>query len=562
MNGLLFADGVRLFSAAPTEDIFPGTCPPDIPAVCPPVVLHTARGGREGIQIGVQAGDRPLTGLTARCTPAIPGVTVEIFTVQLLPFSQNTIHIGSRSVRAVAPGLLPEVLRPQPVDVPAGECRALYLRVSAAPDAAPGEYPATLTVTADGFSAVLPIAAVVHRAVLPAPECSRFSYVCWTQLLEPEHLRRVYGIEPWSPEHETLLLHCGRVMRTQRQNVIDVPLEHVLADGLSVDADGTLRFDFTHLDRFLAIMRDPDGMAARSFSGMHLLSRDWSLDMPPATSWSQRGLIGWVFDRQPDGHFERVWKLAADPAVEQFHRTLFAALGAHLRAMGLEEAWLQHVADEIDSDIQYQQTLAVYRLIHELMPGARTIDAVRRESPYTFGRELDIHVPLLWHHAHAPQAYRAIPDGRAEVWQYTCLQPQFDYLSRLGDYPLAATRLLGWYNFLAGLTGYLHYAWNNYGPCVHRHDPYADVSCFGSFPCDAFIVYPDREGLSVFESLRSEAMRGALEDYELLCLAAQIAPQAVRAAAQVAVAAADEHTNDADFLFALREQLLNLIDAQ
>ena len=113
---------------------------------------------------------------------------------------------------------------------------------------------------------------------------------------------------------------------------------------------------------------------------------------------------------------------------------------------------------------------------------------------------------------------------------------------------------------MAGLTGYLHYAWNNYGPCVHRHDPYADVSCFGSFPCDAFIVYPDREGLSVFESLRSEAMRGALEDYELLCLAAQIAPQAVCAAAQVAVAAADEHTNDADFLFALREQLLCLID--
>ena len=177
MNGLLITDGVRLFSAAPTEDIFPDTCPPDIPAVCPPAVLHTARGGREGLQIGVQAGDRPLTGLTARCTPAIPGVTAEVFSIELLPFSQNTIHIGSRSVRAAAPGVLPEVLRPQPVDVPAGECRALYLRVSAAPDAVPGEYPATVTVTADGFSAALPILSVVHCAMLPAPERSRFSYV-------------------------------------------------------------------------------------------------------------------------------------------------------------------------------------------------------------------------------------------------------------------------------------------------------------------------------------------------------------------------------------------------
>ena len=151
----------------------------------------------------------------------------------------------------------------------------------------------------------------------------------------------------------------------------------------------------------------------------------------------------------------------------------------------------------------------------------------------------------------APAAYAALQGEGSEVWQYTCLQPQFEYLSRLGDYPLSSTRLLGWYNFRHGLTGFLHYAWNNYDPCVKRWDPYADACCFGSFPCDAFIVYPDREGLTVLESVRSEAQRDGFEDYELLCLAAEKAPDTVRRLAQLMVTAADDAVRNPEFLLAL-----------
>ena len=244
--------------------------------------------------------------------------------------------------------------------------------------------------------------------------------------------------------------------------------------------------------------------------------------------------------------------------MEAFHHQLFAALATHLREKGWNRIWVQHVADEIDNDIHYQQTLAIYRLFHHYLPEGRTIDAVRRESPYAFGRELDIHVPLLWHHDMAPAAYAALQGEGSEVWQYTCLQPQFEYLSRLGDYPLSSTRLLGWYNFRHGLTGFLHYAWNNYGPCVKRWDPYADACCFGSFPCDAFIVYPDREGLTVLESVRSEAQRDGFEDYELLCLAAEKAPDTVRRLAQLMVTAADDAVRNPEFLLALRVRLLQI----
>lgn len=545
----------QVFTMNPLEDVFPDT-PSNGRAS---YALHMARGEGEGFLVAVRAGDAPLAGLSAWVRCDAPGVEWAAWHVGLVPFSKNTIHIGSRSIRAAAPGVLPEYFQKQPrVDVPAGETRSLYIAARTAPDAPPGVYEGTVELEAEGFRAAVSFTLTIYAVTLPAPRESRLTYVCWTQLLVPENAREVYGIEPWSEDYWTYVKNCAVLLRRQRQNMINIELEHTLDYRLSADENGRLRFDFTRFDRFVDIMLDERYMGAKALCGMHLAARDWMLDPSPGTGWNQRPLIAWVFERQEDGSFRRVWKPASDPAVEAFHHQLFAALAAHLREKGWSRIWVQHVADEIDNDIHYQQTLAIYRLFHHYLPEGRTIDAVRRESPYAFGRELDIHVPLLWHHDMAPAAYAALQGEGSEVWQYTCLQPQFEYLSRLGDYPLSSTRLLGWYNFRHGLTGFLHYAWNNYGPCVKRWDPYADACCFGSFPCDAFIVYPDREGLTVLESVRSEAQRDGFEDYELLCLAAEKAPDTVRRLAQLMVTAADDAVRNPEFLLALRVRLLQI----
>ena len=545
----------QIFTAGPLEDIFPDT----LPKGRGDYALHMAKNEREGFLIGIRAVEKPLRGLTARIVCAAPETEWTVHAVGLVPFSQNTIHIGSRSVRAKAPGVLPEYFcRETSSDIPAEESRSLYVAARTTAQTPAGHYDGQVVLEAEGFRAEVPFTLTIYNVTLPEPEASVFTYVCWTQLLNPENARCVYGIEPWSEKYWTYVKNCARILRQQRQNMINIELEHTLDYQLTADKNGRLIFDFTRFDQFVEIMLDERYMGARYLCGMHLLSRDWMLDMPPGSSWSQRPLIAWIFERQEDGSVARVWKPASDPAVEDFHRQLFSALASHLYEKGWADRWFQHVADEIDNDIQYQQTLAVYRLIHAYLPEARTIDAVRRESPYAFGRDLDIHVPLLWHYDMAPEAYASLPDGRTEVWQYTCLQPQFEYLSRLGDYPLAATRLLGWYNFRQGLTGFLHYAWNNYDPCVHRHDPYADVCCFGSFPCDAFIVYPDKENLTVLESVRSEAQRDGIEDYELLRLASEKAPDTVRRLAEVVVSTADDYVSNPEFLASLRVCLLKI----
>lgn len=544
---------IRVFTASSLTDIFPETKPTDRDTYA----LHMARNEGEGFQIGVYAPEG-VTELRAAVDCAVPHVTFEVHGIGLVPFSKNTVHIGSRSVRAKAPGVLPEYFTDLPLTVPAGESRALYVSVRTDTEAPAGDYAGTVRLEAEGFAAAVPFTLRVYDVTLPPPEESAMTYVCWSTLTDPDHTRNVYGIEMWSEEYWTYVRNCARIMRSQRQNMISMELQNVLLYRLTTGEDGQLQYDFTMFDKFAEIMLDKEYMGVRYLCGMHMMARDWFYDVAPGTSWSQRPLIAWVFEKQEDGTYHQAWKPASDPCVEAFQRHLFTVLGAHLREKGWDKIWFQHVSDEIDNDIHYQQTLAVYQIIHECMPGARTIDAVRPESPYTFGAELDIHVPTIWQHDMAPYAYAALQRGNTEVWQYTCLQPQYEYLSRLGDYPLAATRLLGWYNYRWRLTGFLHYAWNNYNPCVKRYDPYADASCFGSFPCDAFIVYPDREHLTVHESVRSEAQRDAFEDYELWRLAEQKAPDTVRRLAEAVVPAANAYTRNTEFLAALRIRLLEI----
>ena len=72
----------------------------------------------------------------------------------------------------------------------------------------------------------------------------------------PENAREVYGIEPWSEDYWTYVKNCAVLLRRQRQNMINIELEHTLDYRLSADENGRLRFDFPRFDRFVDIMLD------------------------------------------------------------------------------------------------------------------------------------------------------------------------------------------------------------------------------------------------------------------------------------------------------------------
>ena len=155
----------QVFTMNPLEDVFPDT-PSNGRAS---YALHMARGEREGFLVAIRAGDAPLAGLSARVRCDAPGVEWAAWHVGLVPFSKNTIHIGSRSIRAAAPGVLPEYFHKQPrADVPAGETRSLYIAARTAPDAPPGVYEGTVELEAEGFRAAVSFTLTIYAVTLPA----------------------------------------------------------------------------------------------------------------------------------------------------------------------------------------------------------------------------------------------------------------------------------------------------------------------------------------------------------------------------------------------------------
>jgi hypothetical protein len=112
------------------------------------------------------------------------------------------------------------------------------------------------------------------------------------------------------------------------------------------------------------------------------------------------------------------------------------------------------------------------------------------------------------------ERFRRAQEAGAEMWFYTCLHPTGYYPNRFIDYPLIKTRILHWLNWRYGLSGYLHW-----GLCAWSDDPYKTASSGRLPPGDGWIIYPGKDG--PVSSIRWEAVRDGLEDYEYLWLLAE-----------------------------------------
>jgi glycosyl hydrolase family 123 len=160
-------------------------------------------------------------------------------------------------------------------------------------------------------------------------------------------------------------------------------------------------------------------------------------------------------------------------------------------------------------------------------------------------RNCDLWVPQLGRFDQQMDLLRQRIQQGHEVWFYTCLFPNQRYLNRLIDYPLLKVRLLHWFNFRYNFSGYLHWGWNFWSPePTNDTQPVIDNNTELLPPGDAFIVYPDRAHQSVYSSIRFEAMREGIEDYELLSkLRATNAAEADRIA-QEAIATFTDYVRD------------------
>jgi Domain of unknown function (DUF4091) len=332
---------------------------------------------------------------------------------------------------------------------------------------------------------------------------------------------------------------AARKMKEYDQNVIMTP---PLSLAQISDSEGVYHFDWYRFDRFVQTFID-EGTLLR-IEGGHLGGRmgNW---------YSQFGLMVpyWVGDSL---RF-RTMPLT-DSAVRGFYAQFMPSLMAHLKAKGWDRMYLQHICDEPEpgNEASYAE-LAVF--IKSLAPGIKIIEAVHSHG---LNNTVDVWVPQLDFFHIDYSFYKERMAAGDEVWFYTCLAPQGDYANRFIELPLIKTRILHWINFRFGATGYLHWGWNFWSD-----DPFSETS--GIIPeagnimpgGDPFITYPQKG--KILSSIRLEAMRDGIVDYELLRMLGAKNPEAAREICRQVVYEFDRYDVDIRAFRAKRRRILELL---
>ena len=128
--------------------------------------------------------------------------------------------------------------------------------------------------------------------------------------------------------------------------------------------------------------------------------------------------------------------------------------------------------------------------------------------------------------------------------------------------PLQRTRILGFLLYQNNAKGFLHWGFNFYNTAysLTKVNPYEDTSAGGMFPSgDSFIVYPTNSG--VLMTIRAEASREAIQDYELCKLAETfLGRQAItEILSQFSIRGFNEYPRDINGHNEIRQKIINTI---
>jgi hypothetical protein len=155
--------------------------------------------------------------------------------------------------------------------------------------------------------------------------------------------------------------------------------------------------------------------------------------------------------------------------------------------------------------------------------------------------------------------YKERAEQGDEIWFYTCLNPKGEYANRFIELPLIKTRILHWINYRYNIPGYLHWGFNFW----RGGDPFDETTAIqlesGTIlpGGDAWICYPG-DG-KILSSIRLEAMRDGIVDYELLCMLGEKLPDEAAELARQVVYRFDYYDINIESLKEKRVKILELL---
>lgn len=238
-----------------------------------------------------------------------------------------------------------------------------------------------------------------------------------------------------------------------------------------------------------------------------------------------------------------------DPRLKEYIQKYYSQIEKHFREKGWVGRCMQHIADEpsgpgTDSQISWS---AVAAMVKEVAPDIKTI-----EPSSDIIENQDIGVILLGDNI---DSLPPVPDD-SERWMYTCTGPQGNYANRFIQLPLLKTRILHWINFKYNEVGYLHWglsAWTHVNDPLHNATP-ANYDWPGG---DTHIVYPAYN--KIYPSIRLNAMRDGIRDYELLRMVEQKDPEKAKEICNSIILGRDNYDMDIDHFYQVRKEMLEFL---
>ncbi len=504
-------------------------------------VIEAARGEVEAIQLALRS-EAPCR-VTLEPRSFGKGLIPRIRLVGLVPIRKGTRWTPKEEKIALPPADLPDPLFPvNTLDLKPGRTRSFWVDVRVPAGTKPGTRKTVLTLRTEPGGKILRLPLRLRVFPVTVPHDGKFRLTNWFSI-RPKFLG-FSSTRPGSPGWWKTVRLLADSMWAHRQNYFWTPLREPLIRPF-VKKDGKLGFDFSLFDAWVEEFSRPRG--------------------GPRKIWIEGQPIGRRIRGKGAGIQARIWEVEkgkvrvayldpADPRAREGYRLFLGALRVHLARKKLLHRFRIHIADEPAKWMfPAYRTIAGY--IREFAPEFKIMEALDVRDDYAFfEKNCDAWVPQLGRFEKSlPLLMRRLARG-GETWIYTCLFPNGKYPNRLVDYPLIKTRILPWIVFRWGFTGYLHWGYNQWrgDPLRNLEPPHGKGNWLP--PGDAWIVYPWKG--KVIDSIRNEAMRDGIEDYELLTLLARKDPARASALAAAIVRTFTDYERDPAVLGRMRKALL------
>jgi hypothetical protein len=404
-----------------------------------------------------------------------------------------------------------------PTDVAANVTQPYWVRVYIPKNQPIGEYSGNVTVHSNSGNVQIPIRVMVYDVTIPDTNQSQFKMNNWFGsagcdfgALESS-VPSQYGVEMYDENWWKVMESFARDLAIHRNNVEFIDFQALLMPNSKIDADGNYQFDWSYFDRLVDIFIDA-GALQYIYSPGSYITMDTDKTINIWTLQDENGAmvraLKPVYLDQKNGN--------VDPKIEEYMAILFGSLRVHMgeRYPEYVDKFYFSSLDEPSDLEQIKGSNWFYNEVKKHYPEGRSNEA---HSRFFNGlTESTTLCPVLDIYENNQSYYQEQKSAGRELWFYTCIGPQANYLNRFIPYHLVKTRLIPWYVYQIGGEGYLHWGYSWW-----RNSDTFDSKQTG----DEWLVRPDKENFDVFTSVRHEAQLDGIEDFELLKILEQKDPE-------------------------------------